>query len=294
MKNSKNIIDGNNYAYRAYFAYSRFSHKGKSTSVLYGFIQMLQFILNNGNETIVVWDKHRDKHRLDLLPEYKSHRSDKLNFDKDDFFRQKDIMIQTLFDMGIPQVMGEGEGDDMIYVVARSFKKCCIYSADKDFNQLLVHKSVSIFNPNFNKSYNYKTMDKFFNYKPEETVDYLSLLGDSSDNIPGYKGMGPVKIRKFLDEFGSIKNFLSNKDNKFSGINHDTLLEVYKRNRILIDLAYFYKRYLFNIKIPYINGVRHPKYKEDKFIKFCNKYNLQSVLENKRLFKQLRENGSKY
>ena len=86
-------------------------------------------------------------------------------------------------------------------------------------------------------------------YSPEECVDYLCLLGDKSDDIPGYYGMGPVKIRKFLDQFGSIENFLSDPSNEFRGIDRDGLYDLYKRNKTLIDLEVAIKEYPLK-KIP--------------------------------------------
>ena len=88
-------------------------------------------------------------------------------------------------------------------------------------------------------------------YSPKECVDYLCLVGDKSDDIPGYKGIGPVKARKFLDEFGSIENFLSNKDNEFNGIDFEGLEDLYKRNKPLIDIRVALKEYPLD-KIPVI------------------------------------------
>lgn len=290
MKNSIAIIDGNNYAHRAYHAYSRFSYKGQSTSVVFGMTKMVIPVLLANEKVIVVWDGHRSSERLKIHPDYKAHRNEKLNFDANDFYRQREIMMSILDSMGIIQLYDKDlEGDDLLYVAVKHYKKCCIYSADKDFNQILKHKSVSIYNPNLCKYYNYKNIEKYFPYKAEETVDYLSLLGDSSDNIPGYKGLGPKKIRLFLDEFKSIKDYLKS-DKEYKGVDKQTMLEVYRKNKSLISLSQYNKRFLLDYKISsaYIKKPSLVKPNVGKFNEYCSDYNMNSILSDTRIYKILK------
>lgn len=116
-------------------------------------------------------------------------------------------------------------------------------------------------------------------YTPEECVDYLCLLGDNSDDIPGYKGIGEKKTRQFLDEFGSIKAFLKDPRAQFKGIDRDGLEDLYRRNTELIDIRIALKNHKPK-KIPIIyhksNEVNRVKLKR----LFINKYGFASFLTN--------------
>jgi len=86
-------------------------------------------------------------------------------------------------------------------------EKVIIISSDKDFNQL-IGKDVKINNPRKDEMIHHGNCKELFGYSPEETVDYLSMVGDTSDDIKGIPGIGPVKARKILDEYGTLDKFL--------------------------------------------------------------------------------------
>ena len=133
-------------------------------------------------------------------------------------------------------------------------------------------------------------------YKPTECVDYLCLVGDKSDNIPGYIGIGEVKARKFLDEFGSIQNFLDS-DGEFPGIEKEGLKDLYERNKPIIDLREALKQYpIKKNKVPmeryYLKNQPHRKvtFSMKELFKLASKYYLEYYLDEKYVepFKKLK------
>ena len=149
--------------------------------------------------------------------------------------------------------------------------KVLIVSSDKDFNQL-INKDVQVFNPGKDERVNIHNCKELFGYEPEETADYLSLVGDSSDDIPGFKGIGPVKARQFLDRFGSIENSF--------GINfwkdEQEAKEIFERNRLLIDLKFFIEKFPLNYtELPIVYSRKDPNY--TKYNEICVKYSLNSM-----------------
>lgn len=260
MTKSSNIllIDGSHLAYRAYYKFMNLKTlDGVKTSIIYGIPFILESIIRKHNPTkvIMVHDGGRSKFRLSLLPDYKK-RDKKLGFDAVDFYKQKDIATDVLIGLGVSVVGKIGfEADDLICMLTRRFtnkgESITIVSGDKDFNQL-INEKVTVWNSNKNERYNLINLKYKVGYEPNQCVDYLCLLGDSSDNIPGYKGMGEKKTLEFLSAYGSIASYFETKS-KYKSIDNDKLLGVYKINRKLIDLNYFYRKFLMKESIPWVN-----------------------------------------
>lgn len=250
MKNAI-IIDGNNLMYRALKSF-HLSYKGKSTGIIYGFPNILRSLITllSANEVYVVFDGgKRAQYRLSLLPDYKK-RDKGDDFDFEDFKRQKEVVIETMKILGVPVIMhGEHEADDIIWLITRRLKRArnvIIVSTDKDFNQLL-SKRVSIWNPFKDKRITHKNLKSINGYEPHETVDYLILDGDKSDNIPGMPGFGKATIRKFLDEFGSIEAYLKS-NSSFKNKSKKEIEKVFLLNRRLIDIRIFLRRTKISLK----------------------------------------------
>jgi DNA polymerase-1 len=244
------IIDGNNYCYKAYYAYNKLNHKGKLSNVIYGVVTMVESMIKElkPNKVIFIVDRNRHDKRIEVLPDYKGKRTTKIGFEPESFFEQRNdtcILLSQGFGITTIAIPGQ-EADDLIYKEVKALskdKKNHIYiaSTDKDFHQLITDnvfiysakKDKIILTPN-----NLKT---HFKYNPNQVVDYLCLIGDDSDNIPGYKGIGEVKALSFVN-LHSIKDFLKS-DVEFKGIDKSKLEEVYNRNRVLIDLKYFNRKF---------------------------------------------------
>ena len=283
------IIDGSNLAHRTYMKFQNLkSSKGVPTGMIYGFLRLLQSYVVRFKPTyiVVAFDTHKSKEsnfKKNLLGSYKIHREEhnrNISFDYEDFNRQSRIVKRMLKFLNIPVIWdSEGlghEADDYIaHLAMKHHGKVEIISSDKDFCQLLRWTKIKIYNPNKEKILNSKNCREIMGYSPEECVDWLCLLGDKSDDIPGYSGMGPVKTRKFLDEFQSIEAFLKNTDANFSGIDKDGLEDLYKRNTLLIDFYRGLEKYPLS-NIPVTLDKKSIQY--DKLKKILSKYTLYSFL----------------
>lgn len=293
------VIDGSNLAHRAYQKFRNLkAPNGKPTGLVYGFMRLLQsYVIRFGTSYVIVtFDTKESKEsnfRVELLKDYKKHRKEnKVNIDYDDFNRQLRLVKKILKLLNVPVIwdkVGLGhEADDYIGYLTLTYPgKVIIVSSDKDFCQLLDNR-VKIYNPFKDAMIHYQTCSDYMDYNADECVDYLCLLGDKSDDIPGYKGMGPVKIRQFLDEFKSIEGFLSNQNNSFKGIDHDGLELLYKRNKELIDIKVALSRYPIK-KLPLLKQKRKSIYVE-KLKEIFKKHQLMSFLTEEYMepFKKLK------
>lgn len=281
------VLDGNSNAYAAFYAYRNFRHKGEKVGLVYGFVSMLRAVANTFKPTkiYICWDHSKHARRMEINPNYKGHRKEKKAkslFDYEDFNRQKDLAMRVVESLGVRQIRGEGmEADDYVYWVVKKLRKnnkVIIVSADKDFHQLLTHPNVSMWDTKKKVRLHKSNLTKYYPYKPEQCVDYLSLLGDKSDDITGYPGVGEVKAAKFLEEFGSIREFLANRHLEFSPIDKKKLKEIYKVNRELISLPFFFKKNKITEKhsIDFFNNKRNPKFDEKAFDKFCQRWGFNS------------------
>lgn len=203
------IVDGHAYAYRAFYAIrSLSSPTGRPTNAIYGFIKMLGKMRAtvNPSHVIVVWDGGLSAARQAELPGYKAQRPEM----PADLATQMDEIERYLTAANIATFCGDGvEADDYIAFIAREAVlaglEVVIASADKDFMQL-VAPGVGLLNPN-DKSEAIWTAEQVrakTGVAPEQIVDWLSLLGDSVDNIPGVPGVGPKTATDLLQQFGSV------------------------------------------------------------------------------------------
>lgn len=281
------IIDGNNLLHRAYHKFKNMKSKeGQNTSILFGFPFILKSLidLNKPSGVLVVFDGGRSKIREEVLPDYKK-REKKPDFDYDDFTFQKEELKKLLTHLCIPHTEIPGnEADDIIWYYARNFKRkgehSFIVSTDKDFNQIL-SKNVSIWHPWKNKRITHKNVELIYGYTPEQCVDYLILDGDKSDHIPGYPGVGPKTALKFINNYGSIKEYLYTEGVKEDKkIKKKELEKLFLQNRIVIDLRLYLRRYMDKSIIK----IHHPAKAEinvPEIRYYESKYNITSF-NNKR------------
>ena len=211
------IVDGHAYAYRAFYAIRELrSPSGRPTNAIYGFVKMLDKMRAGIKPThsIVVWDGGLSADRMLALPEYKAHRPEM----PDDLRSQLDEIVGYLKAARIESFQREGvEADDYIACLARQASHAgmtaVIASSDKDFMQL-VSPQVGLLNPN-DKSETVWTDEQVrakTGVEPSQIVEWLALIGDSVDNIPGVPGVGPKTATDLLNRFGSVKELLGSLD----------------------------------------------------------------------------------
>jgi len=238
------IIDGHAYAYRAFHAIRELrSPSGRPTNAIYGFIKMLVKMRAKIEPThlIVVWDGGLCAERMAALPEYKAQRAEM----PDDLKPQLDEIVSYLNASGIASYCAEGvEADDYIACLARhavaAGMSVVIASADKDFMQL-VSAQVGLLNPH-DKTEMVWTDEQVrakTGLEPSQIVDWLSLRGDSVDNIPGVPGVGIKTATDLLQRFGTIENLYA----RLSEVKSEKIRESFrgaaenmKRNQRLVKL----------------------------------------------------------
>ncbi|MGP8198898.1 MAG: 5'-3' exonuclease H3TH domain-containing protein [Limisphaerales bacterium] len=203
------IIDGHAYAYRAFFAIrSLSSPSGQATNAIYGFIRMLAKAQERvrPSHAIVIWDGGLAPERTTLLPEYKAQRQEMPS----DLRLQLDPIVAYLRAANVFSYLKEAcEADDCIAAIARQASQrgweVVIASSDKDFMQLVSPK-VKLLNPHEKTGAlcGVEEVQRKTGVDPTQIVDWLSLIGDAVDNIPGVPGVGPKTATDLLRQFGSI------------------------------------------------------------------------------------------
>lgn len=264
---------------------------GKPTGAIFGFFRSLTPLLYKytPKRVIVVFDgDRRSNFRDNLLPDYKSGRV-KLGNDKQSMMKQLKAIKKILFYMGIDcindrKMINDWEADDYItYLVMKSpFNKNIILSSDKDFNQLL-SKNTSIYNPNpkVSKLVTLDNVKSIFGYEAKQTVDYLTLLGDVSDNIKGIPGYGEKKSKELLEKYHSLDMAIAKKGLSLPKSFPDdcNVMELILRNKQLIDTMFH-----VTINCPFC-GILPIKISSDKAINknklfpLIEKYGLNSFLK---------------
>ena len=214
------LLDAYALIYRSYYAFiknPRINSKGLNTSAIFGFVNTLEEVLKRENPThiAVVFDPPGPTFRHEMFEEYKAQREET----PEDIRKAIPVIKQIIEAYRIPviQVLGF-EADDVIGTLAVKASKSgfdvFMMTPDKDYGQL-VNEHAFIFKPKFGGN-DYEVLGieevkaKFNLDNPKQMIDYLGLVGDASDNIPGCPGVGPVAATKLLNEFGSIENLLQN------------------------------------------------------------------------------------
>ncbi len=216
------LIDGMALIYRAHFAMIKnplITRDGRHTSAIYGFMNMLFKILKDEDPEYVaiVLDSREPTFRHKMYTDYKATR-EKM---PEELVEQLEPLMEVLEATRIPiMVMPGYEADDIIGTLAKQAEKfgllTYIVTGDKDMMQL-ISDNIFMYSPGTRfKPTTVYTPDKVverWGVPPEQIIDFLTLLGDSSDNIPGVDGIGKVGAAKLLKEYGSIDELLANTDN---------------------------------------------------------------------------------
>ncbi len=205
------LIDGSSYLYRAFNALPplRTSH-GEPTGAVLGVLNMLAKLLREASPTLVavVMDAPGRTFRDELFAAYKAHRPPM----PDDLATQIDPLIEAVRLQGLPLLRIPGvEADDVIGTLARQAGKAgidtVISSGDKDMAQL-VGPHITVVDTMAGRTYDRAGVIAKFAVAPEQIIDYLALVGDSSDNIPGVPKVGPKTAAKWLQQYGTLARLI--------------------------------------------------------------------------------------
>ena len=203
------IIDGSSYIFRAYFGIRQFlsTSKGFPTNALYGFINMLQKVVKDEKPDYlcVAFDSKEKTFRHDIYPDYKANR----DAPPEDLAKQFPYFEPLVDAFNISSIRIPGyEADDIIGTLALKGSKAgfrvVIVSGDKDMMQLVGPK-VQMLDTMKNKRIGVDEVKEKFGVPPEKVIEVMGLMGDSSDHIPGVKGVGPKTATELIQKYGSIK-----------------------------------------------------------------------------------------
>lgn len=219
QKKSLILVDGSSYLYRAFHAMPALTNSKKfPTGAIYGVVNMLKRLLTQyqPEHIAVVFDTKGKTFRDEMYAEYKATRKEM----PDDLARQIEPIHDIIRALGLPLVAVEGvEADDVIGTLAQHATKAgfktLISTGDKDMAQL-VNECVTLVNTMTDTVMDIAGVKEKFGVSPEAIIDYLTLVGDTSDNIPGVPQVGPKTAAKWLNEYGSLQNIVQNVE-KISG-----------------------------------------------------------------------------
>lgn len=278
------LIDGENILHQSFYKFERLrSTDGKPSGAIFGFFKSLHMYINrfNPDDIYISFDNGRSTYRTQILPEYKGHRKNKnISVDYESLINQKHQIMVFLKYLRIKYIFDKKkttkyEGDDFLaYLILKNKhtrNKYILISSDKDFNQLLNGNKVKIYNPRKETLVYESNCKEIFGYSGSETVDYLSMVGDTSDDIKGFHGVGPVKARKILDDYGNISNWFKHCDKE-----RLKYQDIWDRNRLMIDLDMFIRDHPIE-NIP-LKKYKSKELKVDKIKDFCIDYSFSSFM----------------
>lgn len=205
------LVDGSSYLFRAYYALPDLRNsKGEATGAIRGVISMIKKLEKDFPESlvVVVFDAPGRTFRDDLYEDYKANRSSTPDDLKEQIQPIKDLVVA----MGFPLICMEGvEADDVIgtyaLLASKAGQTVIISTGDKDMAQL-VNQSVTLVNTMTETMMDRDGVIEKFAVPPELIIDYLALMGDTVDNIPGVPKVGPKTAAKWLNEFGSLESLI--------------------------------------------------------------------------------------
>lgn len=251
------LIDAYALIYRSYYAFiknPRVNSKGMNTSAIFGFVNTLQDVINKENPThiAVAFDSKGKTFRHEVFEEYKAHREET----PEDIRNAIPYIKKILEAYNIPIIEVPGyEADDIIGTISKRAEKegfnVFMFTPDKDYAQLTTDK-IYLFRPKLGFSPQEilnadGVKNKYHLQNPKQMIDYLALVGDTADNIPGCPGVGDKTAIKLLSEWQSIENIIANVDN-IKG----KLGEKIKENTEQIESSKFLATININVPIEFV------------------------------------------
>src|SRR5215475_3498751 len=210
------LVDGSSYIFRAYHALPPINRKsdGLQLNAVFGFCNMLWKLLRDMSpeerptHLAVVFDKSEKTFRTDMYPDYKAHRPNP----PDDLIPQFPLVREAVHAFDLPSLEQAGfEADDLIATYARQAcdagANTTIVSSDKDLMQL-VNDCVVMYDTMKDKRIGRDEVIEKFGVPPEKVIEVQSLIGDSTDNVPGVPGIGPKTAAQLIIEYGDLETLL--------------------------------------------------------------------------------------
>ncbi len=273
------LVDGSSYLFRAYhvpYLQALSTSDGQSTGAITGVLNMLGSLKKdypNGN-IVVVFDAKGKTFRNDLYPEYKANRPPM----PDDLRTQIAPLHQIVEAMGLPLLVIEGvEADDVIGTLAQQASdagiETVISTGDKDMAQL-VTEHVRLINTMTNVELDVAGVIEKFGVRPDQIIDYLALMGDKVDNIPGVEKCGPKTAVKWLLEHETLDNVIANAD-KVKGKIGENLRSALEQ----LPLSYELATIKLDVELPVTAEQLAPKERNVEILKeLYTKYELRRLL----------------
>ena len=209
------LVDGSSYLFRAYHGLPKLESPSRHpTGAIYGVLNMVRKLIRDEqpDKVAVVFDAKGKTFRNDIYPEYKANRPPM----PDDLRVQIEPLHEIIKAQGLPLISIEGvEADDVIGTMSHQAVEqgyeVLISTGDKDMAQL-VNDNVRLINTMNNQVMDKEAVVEKFQVRADQIIDYLALMGDSSDNIPGVPKVGPKTAAKWIDEYGDLKSVMDNAD----------------------------------------------------------------------------------
>lgn len=238
------LIDGSSFLYRAYYSMRPLhTSSGLAVQAVYGFVRMIKKIIDKQHpeHMILVWDSKGKTERHTIFPDYKATRQ----APPSDLFEQKKIIQQFAQLIGLHQLEAPGiEADDLIYSAAKDLVAqhydVVIISSDKDLYQMLSDK-ITILDPFKDIVVTKEAHEAALGYEVAKIPFYFAILGDSSDNIPGVKGIGKKGAEDLVKEFYSLEDLYTNIDRVKKEKTKLVLIE--QKDNAFLSLQLFLLRY---------------------------------------------------
>ena len=216
MTSSVLIVDGTAVAYRAFYAVRGLSTgAGQPTNALFGFVRMLRQLEARWrpDRIVVAFDGGSPAHRLEKCPDYKAQRAPM----PDDLRSQLPLINEYLEAAGIPMLLLKGqEADDVIATLAdraaQAGATVRLATSDKDLMQLVTEQVRLVPPTKTDEELDPAGVEAKTGVKPLQIVDWLALIGDTADNIPGVNGIGPKTATKLISQYGSLTACLAQMD----------------------------------------------------------------------------------
>ncbi|MCX7677984.1 MAG: DNA polymerase I [Spirochaetes bacterium] len=275
-------IDGHALCYRAYYAFIKnplINSKGQNISAIYGFARMLIKLIQEEKPDylVVAFDPPGKTFRFEMFPDYKANRLKM----PDDLRPQIDEIKRMIGELGIPVIEHpEYEADDVLGSIAKKYSSpnltVVLVTGDKDAYQLIDNHTTVYANKkgiSEHEMYDRSAVIEKLGITPEQVIDYMALVGDTSDNVPGIKGIGEKTAQKLIHEYGSL-------DNIYRNLNHikGKLRELLEKGKESAYLSRQLVTICTNLDVPLDLGkLKTPQIETEKAREYFRKMEMPSI-----------------